>query len=234
MSTDLAAPEQRRRRLVRRHRLRGDAADPVDAARSVLALHATDPATVHLSVLARCHAATRSDVTHALHEDRTLLRMMAMRRTLFVAPTDLAPMLHHAAAVDVAATMRRRLVKELGEQVTDPPVPADAADAWLEDVEQGVARALRQLGAASGVDLSAAEPRLRTAVVTEPGTDREFRRNITSQVLTLMGAEGRIVRGRTLGGWTSRRHVWEPAVSWWPDGLPHVGASEARRALVEA
>src|SRR5699024_9393972 len=48
--------EQRRVRLVRRHRLSTDtaAASVAQAAESVLALHATDPATVYLSALARC------------------------------------------------------------------------------------------------------------------------------------------------------------------------------------
>ena len=54
-----------------------------------------------------------------------LVRMMAMRRTLFVAPLDLAPVVHHAASVDVAATIRKRLLKELATGPTDPPLPDD-------------------------------------------------------------------------------------------------------------
>ena len=44
--------DERRARLGRRHRLGPDcrAADPVEAAAALVALHATDPATVHLSV----------------------------------------------------------------------------------------------------------------------------------------------------------------------------------------
>ena len=46
---------ERQARLGRRHRLGAgcQAADPVEAAASMVALHATDPATVHLSVAAR-------------------------------------------------------------------------------------------------------------------------------------------------------------------------------------
>ncbi len=56
---------------------------------------------------------------------------------------------------------------------------------------------------------------------------------MTSPVLTLMGAEGRIVRGRPLGTWTSRQHTWEGAGAVWPDGIPPVEKEEARRRLVE-
>ena len=45
--------QQRRRAMVRRHHLAGDADDPEAATRAVVALHATDPASVYLSVLAR-------------------------------------------------------------------------------------------------------------------------------------------------------------------------------------
>lgn len=227
----LADPSSRRARLVRRHRLAGDAEGPLEAARSVLVLHATDPATVYLSALARSSGSTLDDVAAALYDQRSLVRMMAMRRTLFVVPSDLVPVVHHGAALDVAAWIRRRLVKELRTTPTEPPVPTEVDD-WLEEVERGVEAALEGLGSASGAQLSEAEPRLRTALL--PTTDKTYdvRRNITSSVLVLMGTEGRVVRGRPAGGWTSRRHVWEPAAAWWPDGIPALEAEEARRRLV--
>ena len=64
----------------------------------MLSLHATDPATVYLSVLARCADLTLADVARTLYDDRALVRMMAMRRTLFVAPVELAPVVHRRVA----------------------------------------------------------------------------------------------------------------------------------------
>jgi len=124
--------------------------------------------------------------------------VMAMRRPLFVAPTDFAPVVHHAAALDVAATMRKRLLKDLATIPTDPPLPDDKA-AWLAEVESGVEAALSALGTASGAQLSQAEPRLRTAFL--PTTEKKYdvRRTVTTQVLVLMGTEGRLVRSRPLG-----------------------------------
>ena len=208
------------------------AASATDAARAVVALHATDPATVYLSVLARCPSLTVQDVSRELYDDRRLVRLLAMRRTLFVVPAELVPVVHAAASVDVAATMRRRLLTQLATIPTDPVLPADVAG-WLASVEDGVAEAIERLGVASGAELATAEPRLRTALL--PTTDKAYdvRRALTSQVLTLMGVEGRLVRGRPLGGWTSRQHTWEPPARWWPDGLEQVEPARARSQLVE-
>ena len=84
---------ERRARLGRRHRLvaADRAADVVEAARSVLALHATDPATVYLSAWARVDGFERADLDRALYEDRSLVKHLAMRRTLFAVPPRAAP-----------------------------------------------------------------------------------------------------------------------------------------------
>ncbi|HVM28568.1 MAG TPA: winged helix DNA-binding domain-containing protein [Mycobacteriales bacterium] len=223
------APE-RRARLARRQLTA--AVSALDAARSVAVLHATDPATVYLSVLARCPDLTLDDVAREMYDERRLVRMMAMRRTLFVVPAELVPVVHAAASLDVAATMRRRLLTQLTTLPTDPELPDDAAG-WLADVEDGVAAAAARLGVASGAQLAKAEPRLQTAFL--PTTDKAYdvRRAITSPVLVLVGAEGRLVRGRPLGSWTSRQHTWEPATAWWPDGIEPVDPARARVRLVE-
>ena len=58
-----AITEQQRRDLVtRRHHLAGDADGPEAVARAVVGLHATDPASVYLSVLARSARTTLADV----------------------------------------------------------------------------------------------------------------------------------------------------------------------------
>src|ERR687895_247686 len=79
---------ERRARLARRHRLApGErAGDVVDAARSLVCLHATDPATIYLSAAARVEGMTVADLDRALYADRSLVKHLAMRRTLFVFP----------------------------------------------------------------------------------------------------------------------------------------------------
>jgi hypothetical protein len=165
-----------------------------------------------------------------LYDDRSLVRLMAMRRTLFVVPRKTAPV-HHAASLDVAARIRTRLLKELATLPTDPELPADLAG-WLAEVEAEVEAAVEGLGVASGAQLGKAVPRLRAALL--PTTDKyDVRRTITSPVLTLMGTEGRLVRGAPLGSWTSRQHTWTAGSSWWPDGIAPLDRHDARARLVE-
>ena len=78
------AIEERRARVAVRHRLSPGAQGetPLDAARAVVALHSTDPATVFLSTWARTDGFSTGDVERALYEDRSLVRMLGMRRTL--------------------------------------------------------------------------------------------------------------------------------------------------------
>jgi hypothetical protein len=224
--------EERRRRLVRRHAIAPtSAADDVCAAVSAMvAAHATDPATVYLSILARCPGAKLDDVARELYDRRSLIRTIAMRRTMWVMTLELAPVVHHAASVAVAARLRRQLVKDLETGPTDPPLSGDIS-AWLRDVEDGVDAALHRRVVATAAQLASDERRLQTAQL--PTTDKAYdiRRNITTRVLTLMATEGRIVRGRPRGGWTSRQHSWETAADWWPDGIPPVPDAEARTTL---
>jgi hypothetical protein len=229
--TLLITVEQRRARLARRHRLDGSAPGTLAAAEAVGMLHATDPATVFLSVLARSTQATITNIETALYEERSLVRMLAMRRTMFVVPMDFAPVVHAAASLAVAARVRRQMVSELGRLRTEPPLPKDVG-AWIRRVEAGTERALTELGGATGTQLSTAEPRLRTAILPSTGKSWDVRRNITTRLLTMMAAEGRMVRGRPRGDWRSRQHFWEPPERWWPDGLPELPVAEARAALL--
>ena len=74
--------DERRARLGIRHALADPAPSVEDAVASVVCLHATEPANVHLAAFARS-GASRDEVDRALYEDRTVVRQLAMRRTVF-------------------------------------------------------------------------------------------------------------------------------------------------------
>ncbi len=224
--------QQRRARVVRRHLLDGSARTAVDAARAVVGLHASDPATVFLSVLARGRQLEITDVDGEMYDAGSLVRLMGMRRTLFVVPADLVPVVHHAASLPVAEAMRRRLVKQLTEGPTDPPLPGDVAG-WLDRAEDEVERFVAAQGPVDGARVGEAVPALRTALLPRTTKKYDVRRTVTSNVLTLMATEGRLVRGRPLGSWTSRRHTWESGSTWWPGGMPPLERDAARARLVE-
>jgi hypothetical protein len=124
---------QRRQVMVRRHHLGGDAAAPEAAARAVVALHASDPASVYLSVLARSATSTLADVSAAMYERRTLVRWMAMRRTLFLLPRADVPVVQAAISTPLAAVLRRRLVSQLKRNGTEPPIDGDL-ETWLSSL----------------------------------------------------------------------------------------------------
>ncbi|RBO89356.1 winged helix DNA-binding domain-containing protein [Nocardia puris] len=221
---------QRRARLAVRHRLATvhHCDDVAAVARSLVVLHATDPATVFLSLAARSVTATPADVEHALYEARTLLRLLAMRRTMFVAPVELLPALQ-ASCADALATKQRRTYARFVEQAG---LGGDDVAAWWAEVEEETHRALLARGAATGAQLGKDVPRLRTQIDAAPGKSYSKPTNITTWVLVTLGAEGRIVRGRTNGSWASSQYRWEPVESWLPEGISSMPADEARAELV--
>ncbi|WP_030675100.1 winged helix DNA-binding domain-containing protein [Streptomyces rimosus] len=197
---------QRRARLGHRHRLAASAkaATAEEAADALLGLHATDAATVHLSVRARLADPDPAALDRALYEDRTLVRMLCMRRTLFAVSTTLAPVVAGAAAVAVAAKERRDLTKWITEGLPD----WDARR--LAEVEARTLAALEARGEATAADLAADVPELRTTIVSFPGKSYEATVAVSSRILRTLAAEGRIRRGRPRGGWTSSSFRWTP------------------------
>ena len=196
-------------------------------AHDLVAVHATDPASVYLALAARVPGLKPDDVAAALYERRSLLRMLGMRRTMFVVPVGTAPIVQHSSTGAIAARLRRQLVQHL-----EPVVPE--AGPWLDAIGDSVLTYLREHGDAPAVDIAAAEPRLRTTLSYAEGKAYGGQVAITTRVLTLLAAEGRIVRGRPSGGWTSSRYVWSPVERWLPDGLPRIPAATARAALLRA
>lgn len=208
---------ERRDRLAGRQLRRARACEEVVAA--LVALHATDPATVFLSVWAR----GAQGVEEALYgETGTLVRMLAMRRTMFVVSRETAPGVYAAAGRQIAARERKGLLAYLAEG-------GGWDEAWLEDVEAEVRAALDAHGATGGTGLSRLVPRLREQVVVAVGKPYETRQNVASRILRTMAAEGRIERRRPAGSWTSSQFRWANA-----EPLPQVPVDEARAAVVRA
>ncbi|MFI6013868.1 winged helix DNA-binding domain-containing protein [Streptomyces sp. NPDC051243] len=208
---------ERRARLGARHRLGGAAraAGPVEVAESLVALHGTDPATVYLAVGARLAdaAKTVARTERALYEDRALVRMHGMRHTVFVFPAELTAVVHASTGLAVAGRERASLVKDMAK--------AGAPDAaWLAEVEESALAALARRGQATAAELAADEPRLREQFVYAAGKSYEGVHTVSTRLLRVLGVEGKVVRGRPLGSWTSSQFRWavapehpEPAVA---------------------
>ncbi len=219
---------ERRARLAVRHHLAtragpvaGTVADPVaGTVTDIIGLHGTDPASVYLAAWARTGAG-QAAIEHALYGEGTLVRMLGMRRTVFVVPVDLMPVVQAACTDQIAERMRRDLTR----RVEESGIAADGAS-WLKEVGEATVHALAARGSATGAELARDEPRLRARIVYAADKSYGGPVNVTTRLLTLLSAEGLIVRGRPRGGWTSSQFTWSAA----PD-QPRPPAAAARAEL---
>ena len=221
---------ERRARLARRHALAPAyrAADPEAATRAVTVLHSTEPATVYLSLRARVDGVTLADVDRALYEDRTLVKQLAMRRTLFVFPRDLLPAAWGSASARVAGQLEARLVKE----VEAAGHAVDGA-AWLDEARAGVVEALSGGTALTAQEVRARVPALEARLDLAPGKKYAANVSIAPRVLTQLGVEGTVVRGENAGHWRLSKPRWTLMADWLGDVPAAAKADEGYAELVE-
>jgi len=215
---------ERRARLAVRHHLTPRAAmvvgPVVSTVADIIGLHGTDPASVYLAAWART-GADQAAIEHALYTERALVRMLGMRRTVFVVPADLVPVIQAACTDQIAERMRR----DLARRVQDSGIAADGAN-WLKEAGEATVRALEARGTATGAELAQDEPRLRAKIIYAAEKSYGGPVNVTTRLLTLLSAEGLIVRGRPRGGWTSSQFTWFAAAD-----QPRPPAATARAEL---
>jgi hypothetical protein len=219
--------DERRARLLVRHRLATPATDALDATRSLVVLHSTNAATVFLSVFARTHRITQADIERALYEERTLVRMLGMRRTLFVVPRELVAVVEAAATRAIAARERRRLeqmilVSELSKQ------PA----AWLRRAMTTALREVEERGEAFTSDLTKAVPVLAKRLRFGAGR-WAVTQSAGSRILPQLAMERKLVRGRPRMNWVNGQYRWVPTAAWLGAELDPLETAPAQARLLE-
>lgn len=219
---------ERRARLGLAHRLAAGAraVQPTEVAKSLVAVHGTDPSSVYLGITARMASGSIADIERDLYADRTLIRLLGMRRTVFVTTLGIAPVVQAACSDAVAANERRKLLRWLAEQ----ELAADVRG-WLAGAEQAALDALAARGEATATELAGDDPRLAVQIVLGDGTAMGGRFSVASRLLFVLAAEGKIVRGRPNGSWTSHQYRWTPLSAWCKDGLDKWTADEAEVEL---
>jgi DNA glycosylase AlkZ-like len=201
--------EERRARLARRHFL----AEPADSIDTVVAdlvgLHATDPATPYLSLWARLPGFTVADLDADIYDRRTLVKHLAMRRTLWTVRAVDLPWVQSGASDRVADNERRRLVADAQKA----GIAADG-ETWLDTACAAVLRHLAEHGAASAKELREALPELAGRYDYAPGKRWGGETPLAPRVLTVLSVRGDIVRGLNDGAWTISRPRWTPMSDW--------------------
>lgn len=201
---------ERRARIALRHGLapahRFDSVEAVTRAMTVL--HATEAATVHLAVAARSEGVTPEDVETSLYDDRSVVKQLAMRRTLFVLPRDLLPAAWGSASARVATSERKRIAKA----IAGAGIAADG-EAWL-DAARDATLARLAAGPATTSELRAQVPELAGMIGGD--TDKPWDRPVpvAPWVLTHLGLDGVALRGRNAGHWRLNKPSWVRTEDW--------------------
>lgn len=221
---------ERRARLARRHRLApaARAADVVEAAASVVCLHATDPATVYLSARARVDGMAVGDLEHALYGERSLVKHLAMRRTLFVFPRETLGVAQAGASDRVADAERRRLVRD----VEKAELHRDG-ERWLVDASEQVLAALGDGREATSSELRDEISLLEGSIAYGQGKPWGGQVPVGPRVLTTLSAAGRIVRASNDGAWTTSRPRWASMGSWLGEEVAPPPKADGVAGLVE-
>ena len=219
--------EQRRARLGQRQRLTSSArADTVeDLTASVVCLHATDPATIYLSCRARIDDFRTDDLDRAFYRERSLIKHLAMRRTLFVFDRPTLSDAQSGASDRVAATESRRLIKHV-----DKADLVDGAAAWLDEAKAAVVERLADGGEATSTELRDQLPLLAGSTPYGVGKSWGGQVPVGPRVLTVLSAEGKIVRASNRGDWTASRPRWTTMDAWL--GGPLEPSADGHTAMV--
>jgi len=218
---------ERRSRLTSRQLLTPSTPSPVDVAAAMVGLHSSDPATVYLSLQARLAGFTRGDLEQHLYEDRTLLRLLGMRRTMFVVDPEVAAVMTAACTRALVGAEQRRLAK----LIEDQGIARDGA-AWVAGVCDDTMAALTARREAVATELRQDVPELQLKLIFGAGKKWAGEVGVSTRILFLLATEGRIIRARPRGSWLSSQYRWAPTEQWAGAPLPELETAEAQQQLV--
>ncbi len=217
---------QRRARLAARHAIATRAGSVAGAVAQMTCLHATEPASVYLSAFART-GASREDIDRALYEDRSVVKQLAMRRTLFAFPRDLLPAVWGSASARVAAQLNARFAKEI-----EAAGIAKRGDVWLTRTGNTVLRSLAEDGPATTMELRQRIPALDKRLEIKPEKKYGGVFPVAPRLLGNLGASGQIMRGANTGDWKVSRSRWTLTEEWLGAPVSHQSSQDGYLELV--
>jgi len=221
----LITDAERRARLATRHGFISPHLSVTELAGALAGLHSTDPVTVFLAAAARRVAGTVGDVEATLYDDRSCLRMLGMRRTLFVVPID------HVAAVQRGYTdnfVRKERIRLAG-WLEKTGVSPDGI-AHIDAMSEIVLAHLADGGEASTREMTTIHPELDRRF-TPPVGGQTGTLSVGSRVVLLMTAAGLLARTRPLGTWISSQYRYATMERWIGRLIDSIDPATARARL---
>jgi hypothetical protein len=209
--------DERRARVGVRHHLARPTNSLLEAVSDLVGLHSSDPATVYLSARARVASFRVADLETALYEDRALLRILGMRRTLWVVPTATASQIHNSSTLKIAGPELRRLA-----QMVESAQLSDDGQDWYRTVSEKTLKVIRTRGEGfAAADLTKEVPELKEQFIFyKMDGSIVGRAGASTRVLFALAAEGRVIRARPRGSWISGQYRWAATEKWLGSAIP--------------
>jgi hypothetical protein len=170
-----------------------------------------------------------SDLEASLYEDRSLVRVLGMRRTLWVAPTEVISQIHNSSTVKIAAPE----LKRLAQMVEAAEVSKDGVK-WYHIVSEKALTAIRaHREGIAAVDLTKEVPELREQFIFYKSDGSIMgRAGASTRVLFALAMEGRVIRARPRGSWVSGQYRWATIENWLGAPIPYLPREVAQAELL--
>jgi len=189
--------------------------DALQITRDIVALHATSATTPYLSLWARMTSFDQEVLDKALYEERTLSKILCMRSTVHIVPSD-------------AASAFIRGFGYLSERRTPPQFRNGGllvhagicqrvqAERTYQALTQRIVSILSERGPSTAKELSELVPELKARIRHDVGKKYEGEFSIGSRIVNAMAAQGTIIRTRPRGSWRSSLYEYATLGDWLP------------------
>ena len=193
----------------------------------MVGLHSSDPSTVFLSIWARVHGVTPNDIETALYSDRALVRILGMRRTLWVVPAEFAATVNASSTVALQDRERRKTVQMIES------VGIENGEKWVDRVSALTLEAIEERGEALARELTADIPDLKEKVTFYKKDGSVLGTvGMSTRVLFLLACQGNVIRARPQGSWTSAMYRWTSTETWMGSPLEEIARDDAQSDVV--
>lgn len=193
----------------------------------MVGLHSSDPATVFLTIRARKPKTSVAEIEEALYREKSMARILGMRRTMWVVPSDFAAVVNASSTVALQERERKRTVDMIESKgVTD-------GSAWVDRVAGLTLEAIRSRGGAVAAELTDDVPELAEKITfyKKDGSVLSVV-GMSTRILFLLACQGKVIRGRPRGSWISSQYRWAATEDWLGAPLTAIDRGKAQAEVV--